>query len=84
MKTEFLNKLNDWYGSHLERYEIINETENDVLLFVACRNDQRVFTYEIVRIFMVGDSIQISIDESITETNMDGILKLIKTVVRVL
>jgi hypothetical protein len=84
VKTEFLNKLNDWYGSYLERYEIINETENDVLLFTAYRDILKVLKYEIVRIFTVGDSVQISVDESVGETNMDSILKLIQAVVRVI
>lgn len=86
MKTEFLNKLNRWYGRGLERYEVLNETESDVVLLVAYRDSQKTLRFEIVRIFMIGEGVEISIDDSINagrELNMDTVLKLIKTAIRV-
>ncbi len=83
MNEQFLNKLNEWYSSYLQRYEIINETENDVILFVAVRENKKL-KFEIVRIFVVGNNIEISVDKSIDELNMDSVLELIQTVVRIL
>lgn len=82
MNEQFLNKLNEWYGSYLQRYEIINETENDVLLFVAARENKKL-RFEIVRIFVIGNNVEISVDKSIDELNMDSVLELIQMVVRI-
>ncbi len=87
MKQEFLDKLNNWYSSGLQRHEIINETEDDILLFVAYRDTYKILRFDITRIFMIGNSIEISVDESINASNglnMDSILKLIKTTIRVI
>ncbi|MEY8352543.1 hypothetical protein AALB39_04210 [Lachnospiraceae bacterium 54-53] len=86
MKKEFLNKLNEWYnGSTLQRYEVIKETEADILLFVAYREEaSNKLIFEIVRIFVVGDTIQISVDASADDGfNMSSVFRLIKTAVRV-
>jgi hypothetical protein len=84
MKTEFLNKLTSWYGSRIQRHDVIVSTENDAVLLVAYRDSQKILRFEIVRIFMIGNSVEISIDESINashEINMDTILKLIKAAI---
>jgi hypothetical protein len=83
MTDQFLSKLNEWYGSYLQRYEIINETESNILLLVAARENKKL-RFDIVRIFIVDDKLYISVDKSIDEVNMDSILELIQTVVRVL
>lgn len=47
----FLDRLNGWYGESLRRYEILQETEGDVLLFVAYLNSNKKLIFEIARVF---------------------------------
>ena len=80
MNQNFLDKLNEWYGESLQRYEIIQKTECDVLLFVAYRDDNKKLIFEMVRVFNVGDTVQISIDESVADGfSMNSVLRLIKS-----
>lgn len=83
MKKEFLDKLNEWYGSTLQRYELVKETETDIMLFVAYRTEiSNKLIFEIIRVFMVDDTVQISIDESVDDgLNMSSVFRLIKAVI---
>lgn len=84
MNQNFLDKLNEWYGEHLQRYEVLQETECDVLLLVAYRDSNKKLFFEIVRLFEVGDAVHISIDETTDDgLDMDAVLRLIKTALRV-
>lgn len=86
MNQKFLDKLSEWYGlDTIQRYEILKIEESEVLLFVAYRDKiSEKLIFDIVRIFMVGDSIQISVDESADDGfNMNSVLRLIRTVMRV-
>lgn len=46
MNQNFLDRLNEWYGESLQRYEILQETEGDVLLFVAYRDSSKKLIFE--------------------------------------
>jgi len=88
MKEEFLSKLNEWYkGYTLQRYEIIQETDSDVILLSAIRGNDKHLCFEIVRIFSVGNSVELSVDKSIDtcgETCLfDSIVDMLKTILRV-
>ncbi|WP_342759465.1 hypothetical protein [Kineothrix sedimenti] len=86
MEQEYLDKLNEWYGDTLQRYEVLKLTENDALLFVAYREkvDNKLI-FEIARVFMIGDIVQISIDETADDGfNMSSVIRLIKGVIRVI
>lgn len=84
MNQKFLDKLNEWYGKSLQRYEILQETGDDVLLFVAYRDRNKKLIFEIARVFSIGNTVQISIDESADDGfNMNSVLRLIKTALRV-
>lgn len=86
MKQQYIEKLNEWYGSEtIQRYEILKEIESEILLLVAHRErTSRVLMYDIVRIFIVGDVVRISVDVSDnSELTMESVFKLIKTAIRV-
>lgn len=86
MKHQYLEKLNEWYGSHgVQRYEILNEYESGVLLLIAYRKQpSKTLICDIARIFMVGDVVEISVDASDNgELTMDSMLNLIKTAIMV-
>lgn len=84
MNQKFLDKVDEWYGKTLQRYEVIQETESEAILFVAYRDINKKLIFEIARIFSIGDTIQISIDESADDGfNMNSVLRLIKTALRV-
>lgn len=82
MKKEFEEKLNDWYKGTLPRYEVLRETDNDVLIFIACRSNKKLL-FDIVRIFTIGNTVHISVDKTVEgDLNMDKVLELIQTAIR--
>lgn len=84
MNQNFMDKLNEWYGKSLQRYEVLQETGDDVLLFVAYRDRNKKLIFEIARVFSIGNTVQISIDESADDGfNINSVLRLIKTALRV-
>lgn len=85
MKESFLRKLKEWYSGSFGRYEVINETDTDVLVLVSYTNkDDSNIYYDVVRLFRLGKSVEISVDQSVCcgNANMDAIVDLIRAVIK--
>jgi hypothetical protein len=76
----FYNKLKKWYGKFLDNMQVsilhVEESDGEVWTVIFILKDKSKI--EIVRIFTIGDNVEISIDLQTNTNDIGGIRKLIQ------